>query len=69
MDISNPATQQSGLAPLYPQQTQQQLKSEAQSTAETENPVENAKEVSNEQAQPRTESTPQQNSGQIDTYA
>jgi len=67
MDINNPATQQSGMAPLYPQ-TQQQMKTEAQSAAEIENPVENAQETSNEQ-QPTTTDNSQQQSGQIDTYA
>lgn len=68
MDINNPTTQQSGMAPLYPQ-TQQQLRSQAQRSAETPNPVEESKESSNEQQQASADNAPSQNNGQIDTYA
>jgi hypothetical protein len=69
MDISSAASQQSGLAPLYPQ-TQQELKSESQSGAESSNPVEQPQQASNEQQQAGADNRqPQENGGQIDTYA
>ena len=67
MNISNPATQQSALAPLYPQ-TQQELQTQTRAEAQSANPVEESPETSNEQQQPRTDSSQQSNGG-IDTYA
>jgi hypothetical protein len=67
MNINNPSTQQSSLAPLYPQ-TQQALETETRAEAQTDNPVEESKETSNEQPQARTGNSQQAN-GRIDTYA
>ena len=69
MNISNPSTQQSSLAPLYPQ-TQQELRTPAQNQALISNPVEEAAETSNEQPQARSEDGQRRETqGRIDTYA
>ena len=63
----NPNTQQSSLAPLYPQ-TQQEMRSQSQAEAVIANPVEQAQETSNEQ-QTRTGDDQRPPQGRIDTWA
>lgn len=70
MDIgSNPGTQQSSLAPLYPQ-TQQELRTPAQNEAVSTNPVEETAQASNDQPQARIEDGQNREAqGRVDTYA
>lgn len=68
MNIPSPNTQQSSLAPLYPQ-TQQEMRSQAQNEAVVANPVEEAAETSNEQPQPRSDDGRPNAQGRIDAYA
>ncbi|MBE0511315.1 MAG: hypothetical protein K0A95_10045 [Chromatiales bacterium] len=65
---TNPSTQQSSLAPLYPQ-TQQELRTPVQNEAASANPVEPSMETSNEQPQARSEDGQQSSQRLIDTYA
>ena len=67
MIINNPSTQQSSLAPLYPQ-TQEEMRTPSQTEAVTANPVEEAQEVNNEQ-QSRTGDDQRTPQGRLDTWA
>ena len=64
---TNPSTQQSSLAPLYPQ-TQQEMRTPSQNEAVTARPVEQSPETSNEQ-EARTRDDQRTPQGRVDAWA